>query len=300
MTLVIQQVVDGLAIGTTYALVAIGFTLVFGVMKLLNMAQATLVLVAAYSGVVLLGAGVENVALLLGAAIGVSIVVALVVDFLALRPFVRILDVSRSSDADHLAPFIATIGIVIAAQHAVLEAFGGRGLGFRVSSSSAYEVGGVYVTPTQVLALGCAAVMMVMLESFLRRSKRGLWLRATAQNPGAAAALGVNTKRVLTLVTVLAAILGGLGGVLVAAMDQIVTPFMDLTYGLKGLIAMIVGGMNSIRGAVVVALFMGISESLTVAYIGSGIRDLVPFAILVAVMIIRPQGLFSSAAARPA
>lgn len=292
MEFFLQQFVDGLANGTAYALVALGFTLIFGVMGVLNVAQATMVMVGPMIGLTLLSRGVDSFWLILVVGMIGAGLASLLVERVALRPFVNLLRVSRSSDADHLAPFIATLGIVIAAQHLAALIYGSRARSFSPGElKGQMEVFGVFIGRTQVLALVIAAILLALLELLLRKTRFGLWMRATADNPRAASFSGVNIRFVLAASTAVAGMLGAAGGILVASMDTVASPYMDLEYGLKALVIMIIGGLGSLYGAVIAAIALGLLEAFAVGYLASHLRDLIAFAMLLAVLLVRPMGL---------
>lgn len=287
----LQQILNGITQGGTYALVALGYTLIFGVLEIINMAHGDLFMVGAMIGwalVTLLGWGL--VPALVGAMIGAALM-GVVLEFGALRPL-------RRHGASNLAPLISTIGLGMVIQNLMVRATNGQPLSFRVPlSEGVIKFGPLQVTTAQLVVLGVSVALMLALQWTLSRTRLGRAVRAVSENPETAALLGVNISGVILATVMLASALGGAAGVLVGMSFVSVSAVMGLPYGLKGLAVIILGGLGNVKGAVAGGLIIGVLEALTVAYGGAGYKDAVAFGFLFLVLILRPQGLFGVNAA---
>lgn len=287
----LQQILNGITQGGTYALVALGYTLIFGVLEIINMAHGDLFMVGAMIGwalVTFLGWGL--VPALIGAMVGAALV-GVLLEFGALRPL-------RRHGASNLAPLISTIGLGMVIQNLMVRATNGQPLSFRVPlSEGVIKLGPLQITTAQLVVLGVSVLLMVALQWTLSRTRLGRAVRAVSENPETAALLGVNISGVILATVMLASALGGAAGVLVGLSFVSVSAVMGLPYGLKGLAVIILGGLGNVKGAVAGGLLIGVLEALTVAYGGAGYKDAVAFGFLFLILILRPQGLFGVNAA---
>lgn len=288
--MLLQQVVNGVLASGIYALFAVGFAIVFGVMGVLNMAHADFAMVAAFAVVWSISAGLNTVA---GVAVSlvITVVVALIIERFAIRPARRF-----GGDAGAELPLIATLGCGLMLQNVVALLFGNKAMVFPVSLRAYLRVGGLLVSEGLLISFGVALVLIAVLEVLVRRSDFGRQMRAVAQNRNAAEIMGINATAVVVLSMALTAALAGVAGLLVGFSYGLVSPFLGLTYSIKGLIAMIIGGVGSVTGAALGALVIGLTEAATVALWGSQLRDLSVFLVLLAVLLLRPSGLLPSAA----
>jgi branched-chain amino acid transport system permease protein len=281
-----QQLINGLMLGASYALVAIGYTLIFGVLNLLYFAQGEVFMVGAFVGlylVVYAGAGIY------GAILGAMIIcgaLGVVAVFVAVRP------VSK----DHpLAPLISTIGLTIILQNLAVYIFGGQQLAFpETIEQKLYHFGPVTVSSAQLFILGVAVTLMVLLWLFIERTKMGRAIRATAENHETAALLGVDVNRVVLITFIIGSGIAGIAGVLDGIKNSNISPFMGLGAAVKGLIVMLLGGLGNVPGAMVAGLMLGMIEILSAAYIGTTERDFFSFLILILILLWRPTGLFGT------
>ena len=288
--MVLQQIINGVLASGIYALFAVGFAVVFGIMGVLNMAHADFAMVAAFAVVWAVSSGLSP-----GAGVAVSIAltvaVALLVERLAIRPARRF-----GGDAGIELPLIATLGCGLMLQNVVALLFGNKAVVFPGSLRAYLRIGGLLVSESLLVSFGVAVVLIAALEVLVRRSDFGRQMRAVAQNRDAAEIMGINTTAVIVLSMALTAALAGVAGLLVGFSYGLVSPFMGLTYAIKGLIAMIIGGVGSVTGAALGAVIIGLTEALSVAVWGSQLRDLSVFLILMAVLLLRPSGLLPTAA----
>ncbi|MGH7828020.1 MAG: branched-chain amino acid ABC transporter permease [Candidatus Binatia bacterium] len=290
-----QQLVNAVSLGGVYALFALGFTLVFGVLGVVNLAHGAVFMLGAYASL----QAVTFLKLPLSGAIVVSMVAAGVagwlIDKLIFAPL-------RARRAPHLAPMIATIGLAICSTSAVQGFFGAENLRFPpgLLPADALNIGAARITWLELQIIFVAFLLMAVLLWGLKRTRTGCALRAVAESTKAAALLGINVEGLFRLTSVIAAMLGGMAGVLIALYTNAVFPFMGQPMLHKGIAVVILGGMGDIRGALVGGFFLGFAEVFSVAYIGSTMRDAVAFGLLFAILLLRPQGLFGKAAERRA
>jgi branched-chain amino acid transport system permease protein len=281
-----QQLINGLMLGASYSLVAIGYTLIFGVLNLLYFAHGEVFMVGAFVGLFLvLYAGTNIYVALLGAMIACAVLGALAF-FVAVRPVPK----DRP-----LAPLISTIGLTIVLQNFAIYVFGGRQFSFpETIHQELYHFGPVTISSVQIFILGIAIALMVALWLFIERTKLGRAMRAVAENHETAALLGVNVNQVVLITFVIGSGIAGIAGVLDGLKNSSVSPFMGLGAAVKGLIVMLLGGLGNVPGAMIAGLLLGMIEILSAAYIGTTERDFFSFLILILILLYRPTGLFGT------
>ena len=290
-----QQLVNGVLLGATYALFALGFTLMFGVLRVINLTYGFYFSAGALLALWLtrsLGWGIW--AALPVAAVGAGCI-GVVVDALLLTRLRRV-------QAPELSFLMVTLGGVLAL-YAALAAWLGpdiRRLPAGVISAEAWTVGPVRVTAAQVLIVGATAVLVAGLVAIMRGTRLGLAIRAMAEKPDAAELMGIDTGRAAATVSFLSGTLAGAGGVLIGLNFNAVHPYMGETMMLRGFVVIIVGGLGDLRGAVLAGFALGMIEVMTAAYLSSSLKEAVAFVILVGVLWTRPSGLFGRAVMRRA
>ncbi len=290
MLMLVQQLVNGALASGIYALFAVGFAIVFGVMGVLNMAHADFAMVAAFVAIWSAGAGWGPAAATL-LAVAATVVVALVMERFAIRPARRF-----GGESGVELPLIATLGCGLVLQNGAALLFGNKVVLFPLNLRGYLHVGGLLVSQPLLVSAGVALVLILGLELLLRRTGFGRSMRAVAQNRGAAEIMGIDATLVIALSVALTAGLAAVAGLLVGLSYQMVSPYVGLAYTIKGLIAMIVGGIGSVSGAALGALVIGLTEAVTVMLWGSQLRDFSVFAVLLAVLLLRPGGLLKNAA----
>ncbi|BAU26351.1 branched-chain amino acid transport system permease protein [Aneurinibacillus soli] len=284
-----QQLINGLTLGSTYALVALGYTLIFGVLEIINMAHGEIFMFGAFVGLMTVLHYKGSLLMAIIAAIIATMLIGLLMEWIALRPL------RRQKGASHLASLISTIGISIFLENLAHKLFGPETQPFPIPFTNVtYEVGSVRISLVQIIIFTIAVAVMIALQLWLGKTRYGRALRATAENIETAAILGVNTRRIILLTVLLASALGGLAGVLVGMGFNAVTPTMGVSVGLKGLAIIILGGMGSVPGAMVGGLVLGVTEVLAVVYGDSAYRDAVAFGMIIVILLLRPQGIFGS------
>jgi branched-chain amino acid transport system permease protein len=290
-----QQLINALSLGSVYALFALGFTLVFGVLGVINLSHGAIFMLGSYVALLV----VDQLAMPLWTGLLVAMLVTgligLLVDFLVLKPL-------RARNAPHLAPMIATIGIAIILTNLAQGLFGAENKRFPVGTipEESISLGQLHVTAVQVGIVVISFLLMAVLLAIMRRTQLGRALRAIAESPKAAYLLGINVEGLFYLTSFSAAALGGAAGVLVGLSFNAISPFMGQPMLHKGIAVIILGGMGDIRGAMFAGLFLGFAEVLTVAYISSDFRDAVGFGLLFLILLIRPSGMFGKVLERKA
>lgn len=289
-----QQLVNGLLLGATYALFALGFTLTFGVLRVINLTYGFYFTAGAFVAWYLARAG-AGLALALPASAVAAGGIAVVLDALLLTRL-------RRARADELASLMVTLGAVLALYAGMTALLGAdiRRLPPDVLGSAAIALGPVRVTQAQLLILGAAAVLAGGLVWLVRFSRIGLGIRAVAENPEAAGLMGIDAARIAVLVSFVSGALAGAGGVLIGLAFNAIHPYMGEQMMLRGFVVVILGGLGDIFGALLAGLLLGVVEVLTAAYLASGLKEAVAFALLVLVLWTRPAGLFGRPPARRA
>lgn len=283
-----QQLVNGLTLGSVYAVIAIGYTLVFGVLNIVNMAHGGIIMMGAYIGLLLVTvAGWGLFPALIGAMVGGAIL-GYLLEVLALRPL-------RGKKVTHLAPLISTIGVSIFLESAALLVFGPQTRVFPTDYNQLMDFGLFKISEIQIISMGTAIVLMVLLTLLLNKTKIGKAVRATAENIETASLLGIHTRRIITFTVMLASALGAAAGVLIALSFNAIEPTMGTSMGFKGLAVLIMGGLGNVGGAMAGGFILGVAEVFSVAYGASSFRDAVAFGLIILILFIRPQGLFAKA-----
>ena len=304
----VQLVVNGVTLGSVYALVALGFSMVYGILKLLNLAHGDVVMVGAFIGWGVIGwlGGAQDpsvavwilIILMLLAAMAGCGILGVAIERFAYRPLRR---------APRIAPLISALGVSFFIQNSVLLLFGADFRSYEtfdlVDVEVGIEFGPLRVWIVRLVVIGAAVAMMLALWLLVTRTKLGKAMRATAIDREAAAMMGIDVDSVIVKTFFIGSALAGAAGVLVGLVFGQINHFMGFGYGLKGFTAAVVGGIGSIPGAMFGGLFIGLAEALSVGYIedftrgrlGSAFSDLVVFLILVLFMLLRPQGIFGKA-----
>ena len=289
-----QQLVNGVLLGATYALFALGFTLMFGVLRVINLTYGFYFSAGALLALWMTRTGAPIWLALPAAAIGAGCI-AVVCDWILLSRLRRI-------HAPELSSLMVTLGGVLALYSALTSWLGPdiRRLPPGVISAEAFQIGDVRITTAQILILAATTVLVGALLALMRGTRLGLAIRAMAEKPDAAQLMGIDTGRAAALVSFISGSLAGAGGVLIGLNFNAIHPYMGETMMLRGFVVIIVGGLGDIRGALLAGLALGVIEVMTAGYVSSGLKEAVAFLILVAVLWTRPNGLFGRAVMRRA
>ena len=291
---------NGLTTGALYALVALGFSMVYGVLKLLNFAHGDLYMVGAYIGffVIQWFGGAQHLTIAVPLLLVIMFVLAaglvgglgVAIERFAYRPL---------RDAPRIAPLITAIGVSFFLESSALLLFGAQYRVYNtadfISLSSGIQIGSVTIDSVQILVLVLGVVLMAGLQLLVNRTRLGRQMRAVAADREAAEMLGINVNFVITATFFLGSALAGVAGIMGGLLFNQVTSTIGFIAGLKAFTAAVVGGIGSIPGAMLGGLLIGVAESFVTGYISSTYSNLLVFVLLIAVMLVRPSGLLGRA-----
>lgn len=269
-------------LGSTYALIAIAFTLLMGVLNMLNFAIGEVFMLGAIFGLTFVKLGFSFYAAFPLAMICTG-VAGLLIERFSFRPL---------RHAPPMVPLLSTIGFSILFQNTVVNLFGSERAQFpKWMEPVSFQIGPVLISSTQILTLALAILLMVALDLFIMRTRLGRGMRAVAESLDTASILGVDSNFIILMTFFFSGVLAGAAGIIFGISFSIVSPFMGIEPGIKGIAAMIVGGMGNLRGAIVGGMFIGIIEVLSVAYLGASARDFAVYGLLLLALVLRPQGI---------
>lgn len=298
MDIFLQQIINGLTLGSVYAVVALGYTMVYGIIQLINFAHGEVVMIGAMVAfwviTALAGTTVPPVLIVFAgilAAVPVCMLVGYTMERVAYRPL---------RGAPRLAPLITAIGISIILQHVALLVWSRNPLAFpQIIPLASYDVGGAIITGVQIAIITTSVLMMGALTLLVYRTKLGVAMRATSQNPQVAGLMGIDIDRVIAFTFIVGAALGAVAGVMVGTYYGVAHYSMGSLLGMKAFSAAVLGGIGNLAGAMLGGILLGVVEALTAGYIGdltnnvfgSNYQDVFAFLVLIAVLVFRPSGL---------
>ncbi len=282
----LTQLLNGLQIGSIYALVALGYTMVYGIVKLINFAHGEIIMVGAYM-TFLATPLLYQAGLPLWLAVILSIVVCvtlgIVIELVAYRPL---------RGAPKLCSIITAIGMSLLLQNLFMLIFSPNPKPMdKIFSTTPILLGEISLTPTTLLTIGCSVVLMLALQFFVKTTKSGRAMRAVSEDTGAARLMGINVNRTISLTFAIGSGLAAVGSLFYVAQYPQIDPMMGSLLGLKAFVAAVLGGIGILPGAMIGGLVMGLAESLTKAYISSQLSDAVVFGILIVVLLFKPSGI---------
>jgi len=292
------QLVAGLTLGSLYALLALGYTMVYGILKLLNFAHGDVYMVGAYIGYFVLTAlggalspvipVVPLILLMFMAAMTGCAVLGVVIERFAYRPLRR---------APRIAPLISALGVSFFIQQSAVLLWGAIPRSYNTFSLhngvlfTYVTIGNLRLQYAQILVILSAIALMASLTLFVWRTTTGKAMRATSFDPEAASMMGIDIDRVISVTFLIGSALAGAAGVMTGLIYQNVQPYMGFGAGLKAFTAAVVGGIGNIGGAMLGGMLIGVAESLTIGYLSSTFQDLIVFTVLIVFMLFRPTGL---------
>ncbi len=291
-----QQIVNGLFVGSIYALFALGYTLVFGVLDILNLAHAAVFMLASFVALALVGTTHLHVLLALPLAVAFAGVLGLVLERVAFRPL-------RGRSDSNISGLISSLALATVFEAVALELWGPNVTRFpfgTIPEGRPISFLGTGITRLQLTTLGVALLLFAVLTWLVSASRLGREIRAVAESPRAARVLGVDVDRVIAASFFISSALGGAAGVLYGLAYNSISPDMGRSVELKGLAVIILGGMGSMTGAVIAGFALGLIEVFVVANVGASWRDTASFAALFVILVVRPRGLLGAAALREA
>lgn len=291
MDIFLQQLINGLTIGSLYALVALGYTMVYGVMKLINFAHGDLVAFSAYVGLTifsqLFGASavtfIDVIIIFLLTAIIVAMT-GVLLERLAYRPL---------RTAPRLSAVVSALGAALVIQNGIMLIWGPNMQIFPADllPDTTWNISGVIISFTQLCILVLSAVLMVALYFFINKTKIGTAIRATAIDQDAAKLMGINVNRIIMIIFIVGSMLGAIGGLFIGIYYRSLTFDMGWVYGLSAFIAAIIGGIGSIPGAMIGGLLLGLFNALIAGYISTEWAETFTFVLLIIILIVRPTGI---------
>lgn len=278
----INQIINGLSTGSMYALVAIGYTMVYGIAKMINFAHGDIIMAGAYFALIAMGFVGPTPAILF--SIVATAALGVLTEKVAYKPL-------RGKGS--LEVLITAIGVSYLLENVFLLIFGSAARTFpQIMPKGTINLGGISIKYITVITLVVTAVCTAVLLFFINKTKLGKAMRAVSEDQGAAQLMGINVNTTVSLTFAIGSGLGAIAGVIYGCAYSLITPYIGLMLGIKAFIAAVLGGIGSVPGAMVGGLMLGVAESLTIAYISSDFSDAVVFGILILVLLVKPAGLF--------
>jgi branched-chain amino acid transport system permease protein len=289
MTTFLQQLMNGLSLGSIYALIALGYTMVYGILRLINFAHGDVYMVGAYAGYYLSRRlrgeepSLTSAILVMLGAMLVAAVLGLIIERFAYRPLRR---------AARLTLLVTAIFVSLLLENGGQLVFGPDPKFFpSLAPRTDFLLAGVRITSEQLTVIGVSVLLMFLLRAFVQNTRTGKAMRAVSFNLDAAKLMGIPTDSIIAVTFALGSALAAAAGVLIGMQIPKIDPLMGIVYGLKAFVAAVLGGIGNIPGAVLGGLLLGISEVMVVGYLSSTYRDAIAFGILILVLLLRPQGI---------
>jgi branched-chain amino acid transport system permease protein len=280
----LQQIINGLALGSVYALIALGYTMVYGIIGLINFAHGDVYMVGAFIGFFLVTVLKLNFIAALLLAMAGSALVGIILERVAYKPL---------RNSPKITLLITAIGVSLLLQNLTRLLVGPNPRPYpeSVLPQKMITIGSIQINNLQIIILVISVILALLLQYIVFKTKVGKAMRAAAFNKDAALLMGINVDRIISLTFALGSALAGAAGVLVGILYSRIDPYMGIMPGLKAFIAAVLGGIGVIPGAMIGGIFMGVAETITKAYISSKLSDAIAFGILILVLIIKPSGL---------
>lgn len=283
MNLFLQQVINGLNVGSIYALIAIGYTMVYGIIKLINFAHGEIMMFGAYFAFIAATSFQMPVWAILLLVMTIMAIIGVAIEFVAYRPL---------RNAPRLSALITAIGVSLFLQNLALIIFKPEPkIMPKLFPEMTFNVGGIDISSTTLITIGLSLVFMVLLDLYIRKTKQGRAMRAVSEDKDAAILMGVNVNRTISLTFALGSALGALGGILYSVAYIQIYPTMGVMPGLKAFIAAVLGGIGIVPGAMLGGFIIGMVETMTKAYLSTTWADAIVFGILIIVLLFKPTGI---------
>lgn len=291
MDIFLQQLINGLTIGSLYALVALGYTMVYGVMKLINFAHGDLVAFSAYVGLTIFtqfygsnALNLVNIVIVFSLTAVIVAFVGVLLERLAYRPL---------RTAPRLSAVVSALGASLVIQNGIMLIWGPNMEIFPsdVFPNTSWTFGTVVISFTQMVILALSAVLMIALYIFINKTKMGTAIRATAIDQDAAKLMGINVNRIIMIIFIVGSMLGAIGGLFIGIYYRGLTFDMGWLYGLNAFIAAIIGGIGSIPGAMLGGLLLGLFNAMIAGYLSTEWAETFTFILLIVILILRPTGI---------
>jgi branched-chain amino acid transport system permease protein len=283
LTLLIQQFINGLSVGSIYALIALGYTLVYGIIKLINFAHGEVMMMGAYFAfLAVIVMGMPFLATLIFSMV-LAALLGITIERVAYKPLRK---------APRISALITAIGMSLFLQNLALVVFGATPKVMpTVIPKQPINIGGIQVGTVTIVTLVLSIFFMIVLDRFIKNTKPGKAMRAVSEDKEASVIMGINVNRTISITFAIGSALGALGGVLYSVAYTQIFPTMAVMPGLKAFVAAVLGGIGLIPGAMLGGFIIGMVETLTKAYISSQLSDAIVFGILILVLIVKPTGI---------
>ena len=279
----LQQLVNGLILGSVYALLALGYTMVYGIIKLINFAHGDIYMIGAFMGYYLINILKFNFFLSLILAMIGTAILGVLIEFLAYRPL---------RNSTRIAALITAIGVSFLLEYGMIFFVGANTSSFpQVIKTVRFNLGPISISNIQLLILGISIFLMVTLQFIVQKTKMGKAMRAVSVDSDAAQLMGINVNRTISFTFALGSALAGAAGVLIALYYNSLEPLMGMTPGIKSFVAAVLGGIGIIPGAALGGFVIGLLETFATALGLSDFRDAIVYAILIVILLIRPAGI---------
>lgn len=283
MTIFIQQVINGLMLGSVYALLALGYTMVYGIIKLINFAHGDIYMLGAYFGYFFIKVLHLNFFIALILAMAVSAVIGVLIEYIAYRPL---------RHSPRIAVLISALGISFLLENGMTYLYGSDQRSFpQAIKTVQYHFYGIQVSNIQLIIAVTSVVLMLLLTYVVKRTKMGRAMRAVSADPDAATLMGININHTISFTFAIGSALAAAGGVLIGLYYNSIDPLMGMTPGLKAIVAAVLGGIGIIPGAAVGGWLIGILETMVQATSFSAYKDAVVYAMLIVILLIKPTGI---------
>ena len=279
----LQQIINGLTLGSIYALIALGYTMVYGIIKLINFAHGDIYMIGAFIGLYCgKNLGLSLLPTLIISMIGAALC-GVIIEKVAYKPL---------RNSPRITLLITAIGISLLLENGMKLAVGSSPKAFpKLLSTEVIKLGSLSLETSKILMLVVSIMLVVFLQFIVFKTKIGKAMRAASYDIEATSLMGINVNNIISITFAIGSALAGAAGVLVSLAFKIVEPYMGMIPGLKAFIAAVLGGIGSIPGALIGGLLIGLTETLTKAYISTILSDAIVFAILIIILLVKPSGL---------
>jgi branched-chain amino acid transport system permease protein len=282
MSELVQQIINGLSLGSIYALIALGYTMVYGIIQLINFAHGDIYMVGAFIG---------YFAIVSGLPFPIALVLAMVVPAV-FGAFIERFAYKPLRYSPRITVLITAIGVSLLLENLGILILRPDPRPFpQVFANAPFKLGGVTLSVPQVLTFAVALVLMIALTLFIRHTRTGKAMRALAQDLEAAQLMGININRIISATFIIGSALAGAAGVMVGILIPRIEPLMGMMPGLKAFVAAVIGGIGSIPGAMLGGVLMGLVETLATGFISSSWRDAIAFGLLIIILLLKPSGI---------
>lgn len=280
---IIEQLINGLRTGSIYALIALGYTMVYGIAKMINFAHGDIIMVGAYALYVFIILMNMPIAVAVLLTIGLCGVLGITIERIAYKPLRK---------APPLAVLITAIGVSFFLQNASLLIFKANPIPFKsIINIHAVKIGDVSIAGITIVTLGVTIVSMIALTLFINKTKMGSAMRAVSEDKGAAQLMGINVDRTISITFAIGSALAAVAGILFICQYQSLRPTLGALPGIKAFVAAVLGGIGSVPGAMIGGIVLGIIESTSKAYLSTELSDAIVFGVLILVLLVKPTGL---------